>query len=133
MRESTKSLISSLLVVAVNCQSQNESFSVTGCNVDPNTASVSFSVLQLYRSYETFRTFQLLFIWDNYIESFNKRLRDPLWLIKSLKIFFKIIWAVKKVITHSKMAISRRLLMKMTSRLLLMTLMMVSTLNIQLS
>ena len=61
-----------------------------------------------------FRSFQPLFIWDNNIERFNKHLRDPLWLIKSLKIFFKIIWAVRKVITHSKMAISRRLLMKMT-------------------
>ena len=41
MRESTKSLLSSLLLVAVDCQEQNDSFAVTQCNVDPNTASVS--------------------------------------------------------------------------------------------
>ena len=41
MREFTKSLLNSLLLVAVDCQEQNDSFAVTQCNVDPNTASVS--------------------------------------------------------------------------------------------
>ena len=40
MRE-IKCLLSSLLVFSADCQEQNASFAVTGCNVDPNIASVS--------------------------------------------------------------------------------------------